>query len=112
MRVLFIGGNGNISAACGRLCLERGTEVFLLNRGRRDMPIQGAHNLVADINDPDSKIKQFVPDYTTRTPFHAGVRQTLAWFETDPKRQRIVDETNQTMDRYITAWRTACSGGR
>jgi len=32
MRVLFIGGTGNISAACSRLCLERGMEVFLLNQ--------------------------------------------------------------------------------
>jgi hypothetical protein len=35
MRVLFIGGTGNISAACSRLCLERGMEVFHLNRGLR-----------------------------------------------------------------------------
>jgi nucleoside-diphosphate-sugar epimerase len=330
MRVLFIGGNGNISAACSRLCVARGMEVFLLNRGRRDMPVQGAHNLVADINDPDqvrqaldgyhfdvvanfiafvapdverdielfagrtrqyvfissasayqkplvhpavtestplknphwqysrdkiacedvltrayrerdfpmvivrpsltydtvwpvaiggwddftlvdrirrggemvvhgdgtslwtvthsedfavgfcgllgnpnatghafhitsdevltwnqiyttiaeaagvepklvhipseflaalndrnrgsllgdkahgaifdnSKIKRFVPDYVARIPFHVGVRRTLAWFEADPKRQRIVDQTNQTMDRYIAAWREACA---
>jgi len=330
MRVLFIGGNGNISAACSRLCVERGMEVFLLNRGQRDVPIPGAHTLVADIHEPDqvrsalgdltfdvvanfiafvapdverdvelfaertrqyvfissasayqkplvhpvvtestplknpfwqysrdkiacedalvaayrerdfpmvivrpsltydtvwpvaiggwddftlvdrirrggemvvhgdgtslwtvthsedfavgfvgllgnmnatghafhitsdevltwnqiyttiaeaagvepklvhipsefladlndwergnllgdkahsglfdnTKIKQFVPGYVARIPFHAGVRKTLAWFEGDRKRQRIVDETNQTMDRYIAAWRDAGS---
>ena len=62
MRVLFIGGNGNISAACSRLCLQRGMEVFLLNRGRRDMPIQGAHNLVADIKEPD-QVRQALGNY-------------------------------------------------
>ena len=63
MRVLFIGGNGNISAACSRLCLERGTEVFLLNRGRRDVPIPGAHNLVADIHEPE-QVRQALGDLT------------------------------------------------
>jgi len=51
MRVLFVGGNGNISAACSRLCVERGMEVFLLNRGRRGTPIPGATSLVADVKD-------------------------------------------------------------
>ena len=60
-----------------------------------------AHSAIFD----NSKIKQFVPDYVARIPFHVGVRRTLAWFEADPKRQRIVDETNQTMDRYIAEWR-------
>ena len=51
MRVLFIGGTGNISAACSRLCLERGMEVFHLNRGQRKMPIPGVQSLRADIGD-------------------------------------------------------------
>ncbi len=70
MRVLFIGGNGNIGAACSRLRLER----------------------------------RIVPDDVARIPLHVGVRKTLAWFEADPRRQRIVDETNQTMDRHIAVW--------
>ena len=61
------------------------------------------HSMIFD----NSKIKRFVPDYGTRIPFHVGVRKTLAWFEADPRRQRIVDETNQIMDRYIAAWRAA-----
>jgi nucleoside-diphosphate-sugar epimerase len=63
-----------------------------------------AHSAIFD----NSKIKQFVPDYVARIPFHVGARRTLAWFEEDPKRQRIVHETNQTMDRYIAEWRRAC----
>jgi len=59
----------------------------------------------------NSKIKRFVPDYQARIPFHIGARKTLAWFEADPSRQRIVPEINQTMDRYIQAWRTACAKG-
>ncbi len=60
-----------------------------------------AHSAVFD----NSKIKRFVPDFVARIPFHVGARRTLAWFEADPRRQRIVEETNQTMDRYIEAWR-------
>ena len=36
MRVLFLGGTGNISTACVELCLKRGYQVALLNRGQRN----------------------------------------------------------------------------
>jgi nucleoside-diphosphate-sugar epimerase len=52
MRVLFIGGTGNISASVSRLCVERGIELFLLNRGRRDVTIPGASAIRADITNP------------------------------------------------------------
>jgi nucleoside-diphosphate-sugar epimerase len=50
MRVLFIGGTGNISGACSRLALARGIELHLLNRGQRP-PLAGARSLVADLHD-------------------------------------------------------------
>jgi nucleoside-diphosphate-sugar epimerase len=52
MKVLLIGGTGNISASCARLCVARGMEVFLLNRGRRPLAIDGARALLADARDP------------------------------------------------------------
>jgi nucleoside-diphosphate-sugar epimerase len=52
MRVLFIGGTGNISASCARLCVARGMDVFLLNRGTRPVTIAGARALAADVRDP------------------------------------------------------------
>ena len=51
MRLLFIGGTGNISAACSKLVLERGHELFVLNRGQRARGLPGAHELIADIED-------------------------------------------------------------
>jgi nucleoside-diphosphate-sugar epimerase len=52
MKVLFIGGTGNISMACTRLALERGIDLTLLNRGRRSVPLPtGAKTLTADIDD-------------------------------------------------------------
>lgn len=52
MRVLFIGGTGNISTACTRLAAARGMEVVLLNRGQRavDLPA-GVRLLHADVGD-------------------------------------------------------------
>jgi nucleoside-diphosphate-sugar epimerase len=38
MKVLFLGGTGNISTACVELALARGHEVGLLTRGRRSSP--------------------------------------------------------------------------
>ncbi len=34
MKVLFIGGTGIISSACARLAIDRGMELYLLNRGQ------------------------------------------------------------------------------
>ncbi len=34
MKVLFIGGTGLISSACSELALERGIELYILNRSR------------------------------------------------------------------------------
>jgi nucleoside-diphosphate-sugar epimerase len=56
LRVLFIGGSGLISSACSWLAVERGIELFVLNRGmtvHRRLPEQ-ATVLRADIRDPDS----------------------------------------------------------
>ena len=53
MKVLFIGGTGNISSACCRLALAQGWEVTLLTRGRRDVAASGvgARLLQADSSD-------------------------------------------------------------
>lgn len=51
MKVLFIGGTGLISIASTRLALDRGIELYLLNRGNHALPA-GARGIVADINDP------------------------------------------------------------
>ncbi|HVN47454.1 MAG TPA: SDR family oxidoreductase, partial [Bacteroidota bacterium] len=53
MKVLFIGGTGNISTSVSKLALSRGVELYLLNRGIRKSEIPGAKNLVGDIHSPD-----------------------------------------------------------
>lgn len=55
MKVLFIGGTGIISSACSRLALERGIDLYLLNRGQSARPIpDGARVLHGDIRNPAS----------------------------------------------------------
>jgi nucleoside-diphosphate-sugar epimerase len=54
MKVLFIGGTGIISAAVSRLAVERGMELYLLNRGKTKIEIAGAQVLVGDIHQPDA----------------------------------------------------------
>ncbi|MBD3241693.1 MAG: NAD-dependent epimerase/dehydratase family protein [Chitinivibrionales bacterium] len=61
MRVLFIGGTGNISTSVSRLAVERGHELYLLNRGNRDIDIPGAKSITADINEPD-KVRKALGD--------------------------------------------------
>jgi nucleoside-diphosphate-sugar epimerase len=53
MKVLFIGGTGIISTAVSRLAVERGIELFHLNRGlRKDRMTPGVTTLVADVHQP------------------------------------------------------------
>lgn len=54
MKVLFIGGTGFISTAVSRMAIERGFELYLLNRGIRSSEIPGSHQLTGDIRNPES----------------------------------------------------------
>lgn len=54
MKVLFIGGTGNISSASSRLAVAKGMELYLLNRGKAKVGIAGAHSITGDINRPET----------------------------------------------------------
>ena len=56
LKVLFIGGSGIISSASSRLAVERGIDLYVLNRGAtqlRPLPPE-ATVLHADVHDPES----------------------------------------------------------
>jgi nucleoside-diphosphate-sugar epimerase len=56
LRILFIGGTGIMSSACARLAVERGHNLYVLNRGTtgtRPVP-EEATRLRGDIRDPVS----------------------------------------------------------
>lgn len=50
MKVLFIGGTGNISTSVSKLCVEKGIDLYLLNRGERKVQIDGVKTINADIS--------------------------------------------------------------
>lgn len=81
MKVLFIGGTGLISSACTRLAVDRGVDIYHLNRGQstRMTPVT-VKNLRADIRDKDSVIRMLrdmtfdvVVDWVAFTPEHVEV---------------------------------------
>jgi nucleoside-diphosphate-sugar epimerase len=53
MRVLFIGGTGVISSGVSPLAVEKGMDLYLLNRGHsREFVPPGAKQIIADVRDP------------------------------------------------------------
>lgn len=53
MRILFIGGSGFISTAVSRQAVDKGIELYLLNRGLRSAPLPDVHYLTADFRNPE-----------------------------------------------------------
>ena len=52
MKILFIGGTGTISMAITRLLAEQGHELYLLNRGNRNLDLpDNVRTIITDIND-------------------------------------------------------------
>jgi nucleoside-diphosphate-sugar epimerase len=54
MKVLFIGGTGNISTAVSHLAVQRGMELTLLTRGAHGQSISGARTIQCSIEDEAS----------------------------------------------------------
>lgn len=64
MKVLFIGGTGNISTSCSRLALQKGIDLYLLNRGKIvKSGLEGAMHIKADISRVDD-VKKALGDLT------------------------------------------------
>ncbi|MEK3724903.1 SDR family oxidoreductase [Paenibacillus sp. FSL H8-0034] len=62
MKVLFIGGTGLISQAVSKLTVEKGFDLYLLNRGQRnDFVPDGAHVIKADIRDAAATAEALKP---------------------------------------------------
>ena len=80
LKVLFVGGSGIISSACSQLAVERGVDLYLLNRGStssRPLP-DGATVLRGDIRDGEATKTALgdltfdaVVDWVAFTPEHA-----------------------------------------
>lgn len=90
MNVLFIGGTGIISSACSQLAVERGIDLYLLNRGSslRAAPA-------------DAKIKQAVPGFAASIPYSLGVCEVMAWFDEDASRRKTDPSVDAKIDEII-----------
>jgi len=62
MKVLFIGGTGIISSAVSRLAVEKGIELYHLNRGKSHRKIEGVKNISGDIRNVE-ETKQVLKGY-------------------------------------------------
>lgn len=86
MKVLFIGGTGTISSACGELAVARGIDLVLLNRGQSIRPqTANATVLQGDIRDKEAVAKllndmtfDVVVDFIAFAPEH--IETDLALF--------------------------------
>lgn len=85
MKVLFIGGTGFISTAVSRLAIERGLDLYHLNRGQRAVEVPGVRSIVADVHQPDQARQALgdqdwdvVVDWIAYTP--ADIERDLALF--------------------------------
>jgi nucleoside-diphosphate-sugar epimerase len=63
MKVLFIGGTGNISSSVSRHAVDRGIELYLLNRGKRISKIAGVKSIIGDITHPE-EINSVLKEHT------------------------------------------------
>jgi len=109
MKVLFIGGTGIISSACTRTAVERGMELFLLNRGNHpDIPT-GATNLIADIRDREATARALaghrfdaVVSWIAYTP--ADIERDLQLFR-DNTRQYIFISSASAYQKPVSYYR-------
>ena len=54
MKVLFIGGTGNISTASSRLAIANGIDLYVLNRGTLKVDLPGVSSIMGDVNKPET----------------------------------------------------------
>lgn len=62
MKILFIGGTGNISMASSQRALKKGMDLYLLTRGNSMNAPEGATLIKADINDSE-KVKKLLANH-------------------------------------------------
>lgn len=63
MKVLFIGGTGNISTETSHLAISKGIDLYHLNRGVSSPEFPGVKSLAADIKDKE-QVRKVLEDHT------------------------------------------------
>jgi len=58
----------------------------------------------------NAKIRRFVPAYRPRVTFAEGMARSIAWFDADPARRAVNEESDGRIDRVIAAQHRAAKG--
>lgn len=106
MKVLFIGGTGNISTASSRLAMQRGFDLYHLNRGNNSRSPEGVKTILGDINEPQklTELKKHqwdvVVNWIAFTP--EDIERDLALFRGKTKQYIFISSAScyQTPLRY------------
>lgn len=53
----------------------------------------------------NSKIKGLVPDFRSKIPFEAGIRESLEWYDAHPEAKIVNAETDAEIERILVAWK-------
>jgi nucleoside-diphosphate-sugar epimerase len=93
--ILFIGGTGIISSACSPLVLERGDNLFLMNRGESVRPVpQGAQVIRADIRKDPGALSRAIREH------HIDV--VVDWIAFVPEEvQRDINACSGQVGQYV-----------
>jgi nucleoside-diphosphate-sugar epimerase len=55
----------------------------------------------------NSKLRTLVPDFKAEVPFEEGIRETVEWFDAEPRRQEIDERANALWDRVAGVYSDA-----
>lgn len=91
MKVLFIGGTGNISMASSKRAIDKNIDLYLLNRGKSSNSPNGAHSIICDMNNK-GEVKHLLKNHRFDV-----VVNWIAFDESDIKRDYEIfkDKTDQ-----------------
>ena len=112
MKALFIGGTGTISTEISKLCLSKGWELTLLNRGNRmNQELEGARLLKCDISNEAEAEKllanetwDVVADFIAFTPDQ--VRRDIRLFEGKTRQYFFISSASAYQKPLSMAWIT------
>ena len=93
MKVLFIGGTGIISTAVSKMAADRGMDLYLFNRGSKDISVKDIQQIKGDINN-----KQEISNFLKENHFDCVVN----WINYIPEHvQRDIQLLKNKTSQYI-----------
>lgn len=60
-----------------------------------------AHSVIFD----NTKVRRLVPDFTAKVPFARGAREIVDWYDGDPTRREVDEDTDRLLDALVAAYR-------